>query len=99
MLNSKELLMRNLFASVAAVLLMTATAVSLAGQEIIEQVLVNVNGDILTKTDFETRQVAVLRQRPELANVTPESPELRKAVAEVTPDLILDAVDELLLIQ
>jgi parvulin-like peptidyl-prolyl isomerase len=99
MLNSKELLMRNLYASVAAVLLVTATAVSLAGQEIIEQVLVNVNGDILTKTDFETRQVAVLRQRPELANVTPESPELRKAVAEVTPELILDAVDELLLIQ
>ena len=35
--------------------------------------------------------------RPELANVTPESPELRKAIAEVTPQLILDAVDELLL--
>jgi parvulin-like peptidyl-prolyl isomerase len=31
--------------------------------------------------------------------VTPDSPELRKAVAEVTPQLILEAVDELLLIQ
>jgi peptidyl-prolyl cis-trans isomerase SurA len=31
--------------------------------------------------------------------VTPESPELRKAIAEVTPQLILEAVDELLLIQ
>ena len=70
-----------------------------AGAQIIEQVLVNVNGDILTKTEFEQRQVAVLRNRPELANVTPESPELRKAIAEVTPQLILDAVDELLLIQ
>ena len=69
------------------------------GAQIIEQVLVNVNGDILTKTEFEQRQIAVLRNRPELANVTPESPELRKAISEVTPQLILDAVDELLLIQ
>ena len=70
-----------------------------ARAQIIEQVLVNVNGDILTKTEFEQRQVAVLRNRPELANVTPESLELKKAIAEVTPQLILDAVDELLLIQ
>lgn len=69
------------------------------GAEIIEQVLVNVNGDILTKTEFEQRQITVLRNRPELANVTPESPELKRAIAEVTPQLILDAVDELLLIQ
>jgi parvulin-like peptidyl-prolyl isomerase len=80
------------------VLLTAAVALPL-GAEIIEQVLVNVNGDILTKTEFEQRQVAVLRNRPELANVTPDSPALRKAVAEVTPALILDAVDELLLIQ
>src|SRR5688572_8768461 len=99
MLNSKELSMRNLFSAVAAAVVLAALSVPLGGQEIIEQVLVNVNGDILTKTDFEARQIGVLRQRPELANVTPESPELRKAVAEVTPDLILDAVDELLLIQ
>jgi peptidyl-prolyl cis-trans isomerase SurA len=99
MLNSKELSLRNLFAAVAAAVVLVAVSAPLGGQEIIEQVLVNVNGDILTKTDFEARQIGVLRQRPELANVTPESPELRKAVAEVTPDLILDAVDELLLIQ
>jgi parvulin-like peptidyl-prolyl isomerase len=69
------------------------------GAEIIEQVLVNVNGDILTKTEFEQRQIAILRTRPELGNVTPDSPELRKAISEITPQLILDAVDELLLIQ
>ena len=84
--------------------LLLLLAVSLSGPlnaqtEIIEQVLVNVNGDILTKSDFEQRQVAALRNRPELANVTPESEDLKKAVAEVTPVLILDAVDELLLIQ
>jgi parvulin-like peptidyl-prolyl isomerase len=67
--------------------------------EILEQVLVKVNGDIVTKTEFETRQVGVLRQRPELANANENSAELRKAIAEVTPTLILEAVDELLLVQ
>jgi parvulin-like peptidyl-prolyl isomerase len=74
-------------------------AVPTAAQMIVEQVLVNVNGDILTKTEFEQRQIAILRTRPELGNVTPDSPELRKAISEVTPQLILEAVDELLLIQ
>ncbi len=67
--------------------------------DIFEQVLVKVNGDIVTKSEFEQRQVSELRNRPELANVSPSSPELRKAIAEVTPDLILSAVDELLLVQ
>lgn len=84
--------------AVVMVVLAALAAVPL-GAEIIEQVLVNVNGDILTKTEFEQRQVAVLRTRPELANVTPDSPALRKAVLELTPQLILEAVDELLLIQ
>ena len=82
-----------------SVVLLAVLASAPTGAEIIEQVLVNVNGDILTKTEFEQRQIAVLRTRPELGNVTPESPELRKAIAEVTPQLILEAVDELLLIQ
>jgi peptidyl-prolyl cis-trans isomerase SurA len=67
--------------------------------EILEQVLVKVNGDIITKTEFEQRQVQELRNRPALANVSPTSPELQKAIAEVTPDLILDAVDKLLMVQ
>ncbi len=83
----------------AAALLLAGLVVVPTTAQIIEQVLVNVNGDILTKTEFEQRQVALLRARPELANVTPDSPELRKAVAEVTPQLILEAVDELLLVQ
>ncbi|MDA1184431.1 MAG: peptidyl-prolyl cis-trans isomerase [Acidobacteria bacterium] len=70
-----------------------------AQTQIVEQVLVNVNGDILTKTEFERRQVDLLRTRPELAAVTAESPELQQALNEVTPPLILAAVDELLLIQ
>lgn len=69
------------------------------GAEIIEQVLVKVNGEIVSKTEFERRQVEVLRERPEFANTNPTTEELQKAIAEITPDLILEAVDELLLIQ
>ncbi len=71
----------------------------LRAAEVVEQVLVRVNGDILTKSEFEQRQIAVLRARPELANTSPNSDELKKAIAEITPDLILDAVDEMLLSQ
>jgi peptidyl-prolyl cis-trans isomerase SurA len=67
--------------------------------EIIEQVLVKVNGEIITKTEFENRQVAELQNRPELAKVSAASLEFQRAVAQITPDLILGAVDELLLIQ
>src|SRR3954463_5424113 len=69
------------------------------GAEVIEQVLVRINGDILTKTEFEQRQIAALRQRPEFASATPDNPELKKAIADITPQIVLDAVDELLLIQ
>jgi peptidyl-prolyl cis-trans isomerase SurA len=69
------------------------------GAEIFEQVLVKVNGEIITKSEFEQRQIAELRNRPELGNVTANSPQLRAAINEITPDLILTAVDELLLIQ
>jgi parvulin-like peptidyl-prolyl isomerase len=75
------------------------TLSSTLSAEILEQVLVKVNGEIITKTEFEARQVAELRNRPEFANTSPSSAELQKAVAEVTPDLILAAVDELLLVQ
>jgi peptidyl-prolyl cis-trans isomerase SurA len=96
MLIPKELSMKQRIGAAlcAAVLL----AVPL-GAEVIEQVLVRINGDILTKTELEQRQIAALRQRPEFANATPDNPELRKAIAEITPQIVLDAVDELLLIQ
>ena len=51
--------------------------------EIIEQVLVKVNGDIITKGDFERMQVDFLRQRQDLQNVSADSPEVKKAVANM----------------
>jgi parvulin-like peptidyl-prolyl isomerase len=85
--------------TVTAIALLAFAASLPVQADIIEQVLVKVNGDILTKTEFEQRQVVALRQRQDLGPITPDSPELKKAIAEITPDLILSAVDELLLVQ
>ena len=41
----------------------------------------------------------ILRQRPELANVSPTVRNCRRRSPRCTPHLILDAVDELLLVQ
>jgi parvulin-like peptidyl-prolyl isomerase len=70
--------------------------------EIIEQVLVKVNGDIITKTDLEQRQIAALRERankPVDADLLKTDEGLRKALAEITPALLVEAIDEILLVQ
>ncbi len=73
----------------------TAPAAKTPGVELLEQILVRVNGDIFTKTDLEARQIASLRQRAGQLS----DDDLRKAIAELTPELLVDAVDELLLLQ
>src|ERR1043166_803450 len=83
----------------AAVIAAIVFSIAPLRAEIIEQVLVKVNGDILTKTEFEQRQVSALRGRPELASASASSTEIQKAIADAPPDLILAAVDELLLVQ
>src|SRR3954468_16333467 len=70
--------------------------------EILEQVLVKVNGEIITKSDLEQRQVSVLRQK--LNNQVDQAAmkndeQLKKMLAEVTPEILVNAVDELLLLQ
>jgi len=82
-----------------AIVLSAVIAATPLRAEILEQVLVKVNGDMITKTEFELQQVQELRNKPGLSNVSPTSPELQKAIAEITPDLILDMVDKLLLVQ
>ena len=84
---------------VIAALALTLATISLsATTDIIEQVLVKVNGEIITKTDLEGRQIAALRQKN--PNLRPESDvALKAALAEVTPAVIVDAVDELLMVQ
>jgi len=83
------------------VLLLALAAVPVRAQ-IIERVLVKVNGDIFTQTELEERQTAAIRARlgvdlkPEAVN---DNAELKKALDDVTPQLLVDAIDELLLLQ
>ena len=63
---------------------------------VLQRILAKVNGDIITQTDLENRQVAALRQE----NFAPTSDAvLRRKLVEVTPRVISNAVDELLLVQ
>jgi peptidyl-prolyl cis-trans isomerase SurA len=80
-----------------------ASAVMPMRAEIIEQVLVKVNGDIITKTELEGRQVAALRTRMQGKQIDPETLKndetLKKTLAEITPQLLVGAIDEILLLQ
>jgi parvulin-like peptidyl-prolyl isomerase len=96
--------MKKLQRSVVAILFLASVAPVVArtaggAGEIIEQVLVKVNGDIITKTELETRQIAALRQRDVDPKALQNDEQLKKALAEVTPRLLVDAIDELLMIQ
>ena len=93
--------MRNLVSRGACLLLSMVVALPLRAQ-VIEQVLVKVNGDIITKTELENRQIAAIRQRMS-QDVSPEAlkndEQLKKALADVTPRILVEAIDELLMVQ
>ena len=83
---------------VGVALAMVVVAFSSSSAQILEQVLVKVNGEIITKTALEARQIAALRQRN--PNFRPENDSaLQKALAEVTRGVIVDAIDDMLMVQ
>jgi peptidyl-prolyl cis-trans isomerase SurA len=75
------------------------SAPTLGAADIIEQILVKVNGEIITKTDLEGRQIAALRQRPDVQGLRGDDAALAKLLSEVTPQVIVEAIDEMLLLQ
>src|SRR5262245_11969278 len=85
-----------LFAALAA----AATGV-VARADVVEQVLVKVNGEICTKTDLEARQIAALRQMGQQVDpkTDPSDAQLKKMLDDVTPQLLVNIVDEMLLVQ
>ena len=92
---------RHAFVGRALVILGVVLGASVARADIIEQILVKVNGEIFTKSDLEQRQVAALRQKGQALDLKsdPNNVQLRKALDEITPQIIVDAVDEMLLVQ
>lgn len=88
--------MKMKFAVIAALAFGLATISVKA--DILEQVLVKVNGEIITKSDLEGRQIAALRQKN--PNLRPENDAaLQAALRDITPSVIVEAVDELLMVQ
>ena len=87
---------------ISTLVVLLALTAGTARAQVIERVLVKVNGDIFTQTELEERQTAAIRARLGV-DLKPESvkddAELKKALDEVTPQLLVDAVDELLLLQ
>ena len=86
-----------------ALLTIHATGVGLGvlRAEIIEQILFKVNGEIFTKTELEARQVAMLRQvgRDLDPRTSLGDAQLSKMLNEVTPEIVVNVVDEMLLVQ
>ena len=89
-------------AAAAALVAVLATAPVVGSSEVIEQVLVKVNGDIITKSDLETRQINALRQQTKSEvdlQALQNDAQLKKALAEITPQILIDMIDDLLLMQ
>ena len=90
---------------VAVVLLATLTGVVgpeiLSAQSksmILERVLVRVNGEIYTQSQMTQHQTDALRTRNKQPRNVPDA-ELLKLLQEVTPDVLINAIDELLIAQ
>ncbi|HEY2946496.1 MAG TPA: hypothetical protein VGN09_28950, partial [Vicinamibacteria bacterium] len=74
---------------ILSVVLFTAAARG----EILERVIVKVNGDIVTQSEFEARQIAAVQQ----ARVTPD--QVEKFLRENNAHILQEAIDDLLLVQ
>lgn len=65
-------------------------------RRIIERIVVKVNGEILTQTDLENRQISAIRGQGTQPGTNAE---LYQLLTEVTPGVIASAVDEMLMAQ
>jgi peptidyl-prolyl cis-trans isomerase SurA len=67
--------------------------------EVIEQIIVKVNGEIMTKSDLEIRQIQALRQGGQQIDAKTNDAQLKQMLDKVTPQVLVSAVDEMLLVQ
>ena len=66
------------------------------GAVVLERVLVKVNGGLVTQSDLEAAQITALRNR----GAPPQTEaELERVIQEITPELIVNAVEELFFVQ
>ncbi|MCC7417065.1 MAG: peptidyl-prolyl cis-trans isomerase [Acidobacteria bacterium] len=93
--------MRQIAGAVAAAALLVLAGGSALRAQILEEILVKVNGEIFTKTDLEQRQIMTLRQRGDVVDprTDPQGLQLQRQLNEITPKLMVDVIDEMLLVQ
>jgi len=87
---------------ILAAILMAPGPMSAQKSEIIQKIIVKVNGEVFTQSELEFRQIQVLKEQNKNVNAARDlttDPGLIAALGEVTPELLLDAVDELMLVQ
>ena len=85
--------MRRLFVLLLLPSLLGAAGVAAARAEIIERIIAKVNGDIITLTEFQERQIAAAQS----ARVTPDG--IGTFLRENNARLLQEAIDEILLVQ
>ena len=66
------------------------------GAQVFERIIVKINGDPFTQTDLEDAQITELRTRNFIAQTDAE---LQAIIAEITPDVLAEAVDTALMVQ
>ncbi|HJO39670.1 MAG: peptidyl-prolyl cis-trans isomerase [Vicinamibacterales bacterium] len=88
-------------AAVTIALSVAAAGAAAAQNIILQEILVKVNGAIITKTELEERQVQLLREYRQqgLISETTGDAELEAFLNEATPQIVVDAIDELLILQ
>ena len=91
------------FAAALSVVTLLVSASPLRAQSpgssvILERVIVRVNGEIFTQSELTQRQTDAVRARQDQPRALPEA-ELFKLLAEMTPDILVETVDELLIVQ
>ena len=66
------------------------------GAVVLERILVKVNGDLVTQTNLEQAQISNLQAR----GVSPQTDtELRQVLMDMTPEIIVNLVEELVMVQ
>ncbi len=69
---------------------------NLPGAIVLERILVKVNGGLITQSALEDAQISALRAR----GAPPQTDaDLARAIQEITPEVLVNAVEELLLVQ
>jgi parvulin-like peptidyl-prolyl isomerase len=80
----------------------TPTATMAPKGEILQKIIVKVNGEIFTQSELVFRQIQELREQQRMVRQASDlatDPALAAALSVITPNLLVKAVDELMLVQ